>query len=247
MQEALTQPADEAGVGLPDDAELRDPPKNAQRPHAGLQNRPREDEPHFSDPAELARIREQYFAHLRAASVCGATVVGTETGAPNAQYKLDRNTHTDGALNVFLHNLEPVVRYAEDCGVSLAIEPVWNHIVYSADRAVTVLRSLASPRLRIILDPVNLLCLENADEREYIFAEATDKLGEWIEVLHLKDFVRREGKLVSVAAGTGEMDYEGILRFMKQNKPDIQATFENTVNENAVSSRELIEKIYKGI
>lgn len=102
-------------------------------------------------------------------------------------------------------------------------------------------------RLGIRLHDVNTALPENADEREYIFAEATDKLGEWIEVLHLKDFVRREGKLVSVAAGTGEMDYESILRFMKQNKPDIQATLENTVNENAVSSRERIEKIYKGI
>ena len=64
---------------------------------------------------------------------------------------------------------------------------------------------------------------------------------------HLKDFVRGENGLVSVAAGTGEMDYTAILRFLKARKPYIQATLENTSNDNAVQSRELIERIYASV
>ncbi len=64
-------------------------------------------------------------------------------------------------------------------------------------------------------------------------------------MVHLKDFVRREGKLVSVAAGTGEMRYETILRYLKAEKPYIQATLENTSNENAVSARRLIESVWQ--
>ena len=71
-----------------------------------------------------------------------------------------------------------------------------------------------------------------------------DTLGEHIAMVHLKDFVRENGRLASVAAGTGEMDYTGILRFLKARKPYIQATLENTKNENAVAARELIREVY---
>lgn len=199
------------------------------------------------DAQKLADIQRRYFGHIRVAALSGCCVVGTETGAPNEQYKLDANTHTDEALRTFIRNLEPVVEFAEHYGVTLAIEPVWNHIVYNTDRAVEVLRSIASPNLRIILDPVNLLCMQNADDRERIFGDAMDRLCDQIAVVHLKDFVRRDGRLVSVAAGTGEMNYESILRFVKQRKTFIQATLENTCNDNAVAARELIQRVYEQV
>ena len=151
------------------------------------------------------------------------------------------------ALETFIRNLSEVVERAEHWGVSMAIEPVWNHIVYNADRAVEVLKAIQSPNLRIILDPVNLLCMENADDREAIFQDAMEKLCDHIAVVHLKDFVRRDGKLISVAAGTGEMQYESILRFVKERKPFIQATLENTTNENAIAAREFIQRVYDEI
>lgn len=199
------------------------------------------------DPEELQKIKSRYFGHLRVAALAGCSVVGTETGAPNAQYKLDANTHSKEALDTFIRNLAEVVERAEHWGVSMAIEPVWNHIVYNADRAVEVLKAVRSPNLRIILDPVNLLCMENADDREKIFQDAFEKLRDHIAVVHIKDFVRRDGKLVSVAAGTGEMNYEKLLGMLKQSKPFVQATLENTTNENAVQARELIEGIYREV
>ena len=194
---------------------------------------------------ELEKIKSKYYGHLRLAALLGCSVVGTETGAPNAQYKLDANTHSKQALDTFIRNLADVVERAEHWGVSMAIEPVWNHIVYNADRAVEVLKAIQSPNLRIILDPVNLLCMENADDREAIFQDAMEKLCEHIAVVHLKDFVRRDGKLISVAAGTGEMQYENILRFVKERKPFIQATLENTNNDNAVQAKEHIQRVYQ--
>ena len=199
------------------------------------------------DVKKMWEFQSRYYGHLRVAALAGVGMVGTETGAPNAAYKLDANTHTDAALYTFLSNLEPVVACAEHWGVSLAIEPVWNHIVYDADRALQVLRSIASPNLRIIFDPVNLLCMENADRRETVIGEAMDKLCDDIAMVHLKDFVRRDGKLISIAAGTGEMDYTEILRFLKARKPYIQATLENTCNENAVTSRKFIEEVYASV
>ena len=199
------------------------------------------------DPVKLAEIQSRYYGHLRVASVMGAGVVGTETGAPNEQYKLDANTHTDQALDIFLRGLEPVVAEAERRGVTMAIEPVWNHIVYNADRAVQVLKSMGSRNLRIILDPVNLLYAGNADQADSVIADAIDKLGESVAVVHLKDFVREGESLKSVAAGTGEMDYDRVLRFMKERKPYIHATLENTVNANAQTAREFLQERYESL
>lgn len=199
------------------------------------------------DPEKLQDIQSRYYGHLRAAALMGAGVVGTETGAPNSEYRLDANTHTEEALETFIRGLAPVVERAEHWGVSVAIEPVWKHIVYNADRARQVLRSIASPNLRIILDPVNLLYAGNVAERDRVIGEAVDKLGEYVAVVHIKDFVRAGDDLKAVAAGTGEMDYTRILRFMKERKPYIQATLENTSNANAASSRMFLQEKYNAL
>ena len=199
------------------------------------------------DPEKLKEIQSRYFGHIRAAALMGAGVVGTETGAPNAEYKMDANTHTQEALDSFIRGLAPVVECAEHYGVTVAIEPVWKHIVYNADRAVQVLDAIGSHNLRIILDPVNLLYPGNIDKREQVVGDAIEKLGDKVAVVHLKDFVPAGDDLKSVAAGTGEMDYTQILRFMKDRKPYIQATLEDTVNGNAAAAREFLERAYAAL
>lgn len=196
------------------------------------------------DTAQLECFKQRYYGSIRVASLCGAGMVGTETGAPNTEYKLDRNTHSEEALQLFIRNLADVVACAESYGVAVAIEPVWKHIVYDEKRALQVLRSIRSPNLRIILDPVNLLSPENLSRREQVIARALDALCEHIAMVHIKDFVPGEKEPGSVAAGTGEMDYRALLRFLKAQKPMIQATLENTDNGNAVAARQLIERLY---
>lgn len=199
------------------------------------------------DPAKLAEIQSRYYGHIRVAALMGAGVVGTETGAPNAVYKMDANTHSSEALDTFVRGLAPVVECAEHYGVTIAIEPVWKHIVYDALRAVQVLDAIASRNLRIILDPVNLLYTGNIDRQEQVVSDAIDKLGDRVAVVHLKDFVREGDELRSIAAGTGEMKYAPVLRFIKERKPFIQATLENTTNDNAVSAREWIARQFDAL
>ena len=196
------------------------------------------------DPERLKEIQSRYYGHIRVAALMGAGVVGTETGAPNPEYKMDANTHTQEALDTFIRGLAPVVECAEHYGVTVAIEPVWSHIVYDADRAVQVLNAISSHNLRIILDPVNLLYPGNIDRREQVIGDAIEKLGDKVAVVHLKDYVPAGDDLKSIAAGTGEMDYTQILRFMKERKPYIQATLENTTNDNAESARKFLEHVY---
>ena len=77
--------------------------------------------------------------------MCIRDRVGTETGAPNAEYKFCPECRSDEALATFIRNFKPVVRCAEQYGVTIAIEPVVKHIVYDARRARTVLDEIGSP------------------------------------------------------------------------------------------------------
>lgn len=192
----------------------------------------------------LQKIRNRYLSHIRFASLLGAGVVGTETGAVNEAYKFEERNHSEEALEIFIKNLRPVVEYAEKMGVIFAIEPVYKHIVCNPQRARRVLDETASPNLQIIFDPVNLLDICNYRNREQIIREAIETLGNDIAVVHIKDFVVENGELVSVAAGTGEMDYTDIIRFIKKEKPYIHVTLENTVPENAEAARSYIQKLW---
>ena len=199
------------------------------------------------DPEALKKIQNVYKAHLRFASILGAGVVGTETGAPNVEYKAVPECHGEEALESFINGLRPVVKAAEDFGVIMAVEPVFKHIMWNPARTRKVLDAIDSPNLQVIFDPVNLLDISNYQNRDEIFAEAIETFGNDVAMIHIKDFIVKDGKLESVAAGTGEMDYSRILKFAKEKKPFVHATLENTVPDNAVAAREFIQKKYDEI
>ena len=199
------------------------------------------------DADALHAIQEKYYAHIRFASLLGCGMVGTETGAPNAEYKFCPECRSDAALSTFIKNFKPVVRCAEQYGVTIAIEPVVRHIVYDARRARTVLDEIGSPNLQILLDPVNLLNMENVDQREEVFAETIELLGKDVAMIHFKDFLLQDadGQLAATGAGQGGMgDYRTILRFAKEQKPYVFATLENTTPENAVRCLQYLQKQY---
>ena len=174
------------------------------------------------DTDALHAIQEKYYAHIRFASLLGCGMVGTETGAPNAEYKFCPECRSDAALAAFIKNFKPVVRCAEQYGVTIA-------------------------NLQILLDPVNLLNMENVDQREEVFAEAIELLGKDVAMIHFKDFLRQDagGQLAATGAGQGGMgDYRTILRFAKEQKPYVFATLENTTPENAVQCLHYLQKQY---
>lgn len=203
----------------------------------------------LADPRQesLEQTVHRYMAHIRFASWLGCGVVGTETGAPNETYSFTPECHTEEALQLLLKNVRPVIKYAEQMGVVFAIEPVYRHIVWNPRQARRVLDEIASPNLQIIFDPVNLLDLANYQDREAVIGEAIELLGPDIAMVHLKDFCIEDGKMISLGCGLGEMDYTDILRFMKERKPYIHATLEDTKPENNQQVREFILRKYEEV
>ena len=163
-------------------------------------------------------IVEKYKAHIRFASILGCGVVGTETGAVNEEYKYEPANHSEEALQCFIDNLRPIVKYAEQFGVIVAIEPVWKHIVNTVERARKVLDAIDSPNLQIIFDPVNLLYVGNIDKQDEIINQAFDLLLKDIAVVHCKDYVVEGDELKSIAADL-------IIRFFLRRLRNISHMF----------------------
>ncbi len=200
------------------------------------------------DEAAYRDILRKYRAHIQLARWMNAGCVGTETGNSNAGYTYDpARSHTPEALEMFIRRVAPVVECAEHFGVTLAIEPVYTHIVHDGRAARKALDAIQSDNLKIILDPVNLLHTDNVDRRDDVIREAIDLLGEDVVIIHMKDYQRTENGLISMACGLGEMDYTDILRFAKYQKPFIQMTLEDTKPDNAEAARLYLEQLAEGL
>lgn len=193
---------------------------------------------------KLRKTIETYKAHIRFAALLGCGVVGTETGAVNEEYRYEEANHSEEALQIFIENVKEVVAYAEKMGVILAIEPVYKHIVYNNQRARQVLDAISSPNLQIIFDPVNQISVENYTKQDEIIQSAFDLLGKDIAVIHAKDFVIENHEVKSVPAGKGMFHYEPLMKLIKERKPYIHVTLEDTTPENVFEAKGYLERLY---
>ena len=118
-----------------------------------------------------------------------------------------------------------------------------------------MLDAIDSPNLQIIFDPVNLLCVENLSRQDEIINKAFELLGREIAVVHCKDYIVEGDELKSVAAGTGKgnpvtgggLNYPLLLKLVKEHKPYVHCTLENTVPDNAVATGEFMERTYASV
>lgn len=194
------------------------------------------------DPAQLCEIIEEYKANIRFAHWLGAPLLGTETGCPNTTYTFCPEAHEEEALVYFLKNLKTVVDHAQHYGVTIAIEPVWKHIIYNPKRARLALDFISSPHLKLIFDPVNMLWEGNHTDQKEIFHEMLETNGSDIVLLHAKDYTIENDVLVPCAPGSsGNLDYTEIFQWQHTHAPFLQATIENSTPENAVDSRIFLE------
>ena len=193
------------------------------------------------DEEERRRTQEIYRAHLRFGRMIGAGVIGTETPAGKGASFPEPPWQSEEAFQLFIDSVRPVARWAEEEDVILAIEPVYRHIISTPERAERMLEAIGSDHVQIILDAVNLLSPEQAGSAEAVVEDAIRRLGDWVRVLHMKDFNLVDGEMEACACGTGSMRYEQLLRLGKVR--NLPMTLENTVPDNAEAARLHLENI----
>ena len=160
-----------------------------------------------------------------------------------AGFRRPQNSNTpadfDRWLPVMAEAARETARYGKALGVTVLIE---NHGFFAngCDRVERILRAVGDDNYGLLLDTGNIVCVDEDA------AVAADTLAPLTRMVHLKDFVRiNEGYgLKSVGAGTGEMDYSVIMKYLKKEKPFIYATLENTTPKNAASCRQAMQDAY---
>lgn len=110
-----------------------------------------------------------------------------------------------------------LAKMADDHGATVLFEPFYRHFFASAKRTRVYLEELGSPRLRALLDPANLL---EVNDQEEMFQQ----LAPYIDCLHAKD--RKLHVDRGVPAGQGDLDYGKFVRLAAKYTPNVPLILE---------------------
>lgn len=169
------------------------------------------------DPAQRQDAFARFQVLAEAAPELGTEVITLCTGTRNPQNMWVAHPENDSeeAWNDLLYSMEEAVRIAENTGVTLAVEPEVTNVVSSAVKARKLLDHFGSPRLKIVIDPANLIPAGELPRMCEIMAEAFQLLGKDIIIAHAKD-LNHGGDAGHEAAGTGVLDYEYYIEQLRQ-------------------------------
>lgn len=165
------------------------------------------------DPA----VRQRGLASLReiaaAAPAIGTSLVTLCTGTRDTESMWRR--HPDNATLEAWRDLRAAigaaVEIAEAHDVTLGVEPEPANVMRDARAARRLLDETGSDRLKIVMDPANILAGDRERSPELVLDEAFDLLGPDIALVHAKD-LSADGRFC--AAGQGIVPWGHVLSLL---------------------------------
>lgn len=128
----------------------------------------------------------------RACARLGGGVVAVCTGTRESRdmWTYHPDNQTPSAWRDMAETVRAALDFAEKYDVKLAFEPEANNVVNSASAASRLLQQMQNPRLRVILDPVNLVPHEKQANCEAWLPQVVETLAPYVEIVHAKDVLR---------------------------------------------------------
>ena len=168
----------------------------------------------------------------------GIITLSTGTRDPVELWRRHPDNETGSTWRSLLRAMEEAIGIAEDANVTLAFEPERENVVNTPDRAADLLRTMASHRLRVVIDAANLVDPPEAATLPDVLEHAFDLLREHIVLAHAKDrlvagtvvpagqgtipwtrYLARLGEMESdcplILHGLSEADVPGAVAFLK--------------------------------
>jgi L-ribulose-5-phosphate 3-epimerase len=182
---------------------------------------------------------ERFKELLRYARSFGCSIVAAETGVnPGGDY-----SEQDWA--VMRTTLQELVEEAEKWGVFVGLEAATGHLIGTAPELKRMLDEVPSSNIGVVLDPGNLLTVDNFAMQDEVIEEAFRLLGDRIIAAHAKDRVlTNDGTdIVTKAPGYGKMNYDLYMRRLHQYKPHVQIIMEQASLDEMSHSKTYIERI----
>lgn len=171
------------------------------------------------DPAFRADGLRRLERIIAAAPALGTSCVTLCTGTRDAtdMWRGHRDNGTPEAWADLRAGLAAALAVAERHGVTLGVEPEHHNVVHDAAAARRLLSELASPRLKVVIDPANLFP-RGLGRQAATLHTAFALLGDDLVLAHAKD-VREDGSVV--AAGRGDLDYDLYVSLLDQAPGDV--------------------------
>ncbi len=192
---------------------------------------------------QLARFKE----YLRHARDFGCSVVGTETGSLNADYSFHPGNRGEDTFQTLLAGVRELVAEAETFGVFVGIEGVERYVISDPPRMKRLIDDVGSNHLQVIFDPVNLLSAGNHRRQDDIMKQAFELFGDRIAILHAKDFVVEEGRIRSVLAGRGMLNYGLLAELITARKPGIDILMEDTDPATVAAGARFLRSVFRAM
>jgi len=170
------------------------------------------------DPRQRAAGLAGLRTVLTACGMLGVAIVTLCTGTRDAAHMWRRHPDNDTpeAWADLTACLSDAVRAAEEHGVTLAFEPEVANVVDSTRKARRLLDEIASPRLKVVMDPANIFHRGELPQMDRMLEDAFDLLGRDIALAHAKD-LDHDGDAGHLPAGRGVLDYPRYLALLQHS------------------------------
>ncbi len=179
-----------------------------------------------------------FYQMMRIASEMGIKVVITEGGHIHKDGREDTGaTMSEASWHRIIQFAERLVDKAEKYDVVVGFEPYFLTQLSSAKRTRDFIETVGSERIRVQLDPANLLPNNSLDE---MFAQ----LAPYTVAVHAKD--RKIGVHRGVPAGQGDLDYAQFVQLCQKYTPDLPIIVEYVNEENFLQARDHLLSFING-
>src|ERR1017187_5938718 len=164
------------------------------------------------DPAERKLNLEYFERMMKVGGHMGVKAFLTEPGHyhPEGKPQATPFDYQDDVWKTTVATVKELAKIAEAHDATVLLEPFYISIIGTAKRARTFLEDVGSPRIRINLDPANLIEVNDLDEM-------FQQLGEYTVSLHAKDRKLHIGQ--GVPAGQGDIDYAKFVNLAATRTP----------------------------
>jgi sugar phosphate isomerase/epimerase len=200
--------------------------------------------PIHPDKEQRRMALDRFKEHIRYARDFGCSIVGTETGTLSVDTSFNPDNHSEIGLRAIIESVSELVEEAEKFGVIVGIEAGTKNPIHSSEKMKYLLDSIKSNNLQVIFDPMNLMTLENYKNQQEVYKEAFELYGDRIAIVHTKDLKLEEGTIKTTPVGTGLLEYEPLMKLIKERKPYINILIEDTKEEYLDGAKKYLKDIY---
>jgi len=180
--------------------------------------------------AELEQNLAYFERHMQIAAYNGVPLVATECGFIPGRRGINADTY-ESAFQRFLNTVRRLAERADHYGVGIALEPCVLDVVPSAKRAADFIGQVGSERVKILLDPANLIA--NSSEEDMF-----RYLGPHIAYFHGKD--RKVNDAYGRAVGDGDIRWPEFLELYHRHAEGIPFILEYVNRDNFCEIRDRV-------